>query len=260
MMDESRLGSDDTPPKLYGPWAAIIITLGIYFGSQISAGILLAIIPSLLRWTPAQADAWLDSNAWAQFLFVAVAEAITLWLVYKFLKRRQASFADVGLNKPKPRHVVHALTGFGLYFVLYIAGLMVATKLWPGLDTEQKQELGFNTATTGTTLLPIFVSLVILPPITEEIVMRGFLYGSLKTKLTPILSALVASALFAAAHLGEGGASGLLWIAGIDTFILSMVLCYVKDKTGSLWPCIGIHMIKNGLAFVLLFNIVQYLK
>ncbi len=252
--------ASDARPRLYGPWAAVIITVGIYFGSQISAGVLLAVIPGLLRWTPKHADAWLNDNVWAQFLFVAIAETLALWLVYKFLKHRQAGFRDIGLDKPKLGYIFRALTGFGLYFVLYIVGLIIATKLWPGLNTDQKQELGFNTATKGIDLLPIFISLVILPPIAEEIVMRGFLYSGLKTKLTVGLSALITSALFAAAHLGEGGKSGLLWIAAIDTFILSVVLCYVREKTGSLWPGIGIHMIKNGLAFVLLFNVVQYFK
>ncbi len=247
-------------PKLYGPLLAVIITVGVYIGSQLIGGILVAYMPRLLHWNSMQSDAWLSNNAWSQFLFIALVETITLWLVYKFLKRRKASFKDVGLNKPEPRHAIYALAGFGLYFILYIVGLMLVSKIWPGLQTDQKQELGFNAAAKGNELWPIFISLVILPPITEEIVVRGFLYSGLRTKLPIVMSALIASVLFAAAHLGEGGKSGLLWIAGVDTFILSMVLCYLKDKTGSLWPGIGVHMIKNGLAFVILFHIVNYFK
>lgn len=246
--------------KLPSPFVTVVFTVGLYFGAQLLAGVVLAFIPSVLGWSPEAANAWLRNSSWAQFLFIAIVETITLWVLYKFLKNRQAGFRDIGLNDPKLRYLGQAVTGFILYFVVYLVILSVVSQLVPGLNTDQKQELGFNTTTSGSDLWPIFIALVILPPLTEEIVVRGFLYGGLKTKLKPATAALIASAIFAIAHLGEGGSGGLLWVAGIDTFILSMVLCYLRDKSGSLWPCIGVHMLKNGLAFVLLFNIVQYIK
>ncbi len=262
MVNDNSMDTSKAPinPKLYGPLTSVIITIGIYFGAQLLGGVLLAYIPSLLHYTPQQADAWPSNDAWAQFLFIAVVETITLTLLYKFLKRRKANFTDIGFNKPKYRHVLYALAGFGLYFILYIAGIMIATKIWPGLNVDQKQELGFDMSAKGSALWLIFISLVILPPLVEEIVVRGFLFSGLRTRLPVASAAIIASVLFAAAHLGEGGKSGILWIAGLDTFILSMVLCYMKEKTGSLWPGIGVHMMKNGLAFVLLFNIVQYFR
>jgi membrane protease YdiL (CAAX protease family) len=98
-----------------------------------------------------------------------------------------------------------------------------------------------------------FVSLVILPPITEEILVRGFLYSSLKKALPLIWAALLTSAMFAIAHLPEGGASGPLYIAALDTFVLSLVLIYLREKTGGLWASITLHAIKNGVAFAALF-------
>jgi membrane protease YdiL (CAAX protease family) len=70
----------------------------------------------------------------------------------------------------------------------------------------------------------------------------------------PVLSAaLLTSAIFAAAHLPEGGSGGPLYIAAIDTFILSLVLIYLRIKTGNLWASITLHALKNGVAFVALF-------
>jgi len=247
-------------PKLYGPLLTVGITLAIYLGAQLLGSVLISLIPGFLHWTPQQSSDWLTNNTGAQFLFIAIVEALTLFALRKFLKARQANFKNLGLNRPRLIYIAHALSGFAIYFVMYIAGLVIASKLVPGLNIEQKQELGFSTATHGSGLWLIFLSLVILPPITEEIVVRGFLYGGLSTKLTPSSAAIIASLLFAAAHLAEGGKGGLLWVAAIDTFILSMVLCYLREKTGSLWPSIGVHLLKNGLAFVLLFNIVQYFR
>lgn len=247
-------------PKLYHPIVTIIITIGLYVGAQVLAGVIVSLIPSLLKWGPDRGSQWLSNTALAQFLFIAFAEAITLFVLYLFLKRRKASFRTLGLDTFKPGYIVKALGGFAVYFMLYIGAIILATKLFPSINTEQKQELGFNMSAHGLDLVFIFISLVILPPITEEIVVRGFLFRGLRTKWPLLLSAVITSLLFGAAHLGIGGKNDLLWTAGIDTFMLSMVLCYIREKTKSLWPGIIIHMIKNGLAFALLFNIVKYFK
>ena len=252
------MGSDEKP-RLYGPLAAVAITVGIYFAAQLFAGILISIVPVIKHWSIARTNDWLANNAWAMFLFVLLVESVTLALLYAVMRRRKQGFRGLGLNKLHLKYVVYALAGFGVYFVLYILGLIVAKALVPSLDLDQKQEIGFDTSMRGAALLPIFLSLVILPPVTEEIVARGFLFGGLRTKLPFAGAAVITSIMFAAAHLGEAS-NGLLWVAAVDTFILSMVLCYLREKTGSLWPPIGVHMIKNGLAFIVLFNIAQYLR
>ena len=82
---------------------------------------------------------------------------------------------------------------------------------------------------------------------------RGFLYSSFKKGLPTAAAVIVTSAIFASAHLPEGGGGGLLWIAAVDTFILSLVLIYLREKTGALWASMTLHALKNGVAFVALF-------
>jgi membrane protease YdiL (CAAX protease family) len=71
-----------------------------------------------------------------------------------------------------------------------------------------------------------------------------------------IRAALLTSALFAVPHLLEGNGS-LLWIGGMDTFVLSLALCYLREKTGSLWAPVALHMLKNGVAYLALFVFVS---
>ena len=82
---------------------------------------------------------------------------------------------------------------------------------------------------------------------------RGFLFTGLTQKMNVVLAAIVTSIIFAAAHLQWGSGAPLLWAAAADTFTLSMVLVWLRHKTGSLWPGIGVHFIKNGIAFLALF-------
>lgn len=250
---------DVKQPQPYSPPATIGIVVFIYFAAQLIAGIGISIIPIVKHWSAAETNVWLQENVWATFAFVVLVESITLYLLYVFLTYRHLNFRLLGFNNPRLKYVGYALAGFAVYFVLYILGLIVAKSLVPHLNLDQKQELGFSTSTHGFGLVLVFVSLVILPPLVEEIVARGFLFGGLRSKLPFALAASVTSVLFAAAHLGASS-EGLLWVAAVDTFILSLVLCYLREKTASLWPSIGVHMLKNGLAFIVLFNIVRFVR
>jgi len=244
--------SDESVAKpKWGPLQAVIVTLGIYFGAQVVAVLIILALEHVgLK--------HFETNL-SQFLFIFVVDLLTMGLLIKYLHHRHATLEDTGLNQPEFKHIAYALSGFAAYFVFYLAGLVIAKKLFPSLSLDQKQDLGFSTGVSGKSLIPIFISLVVLPPLVEETIMRGFLFTGLRSKLPFLTATLITSTLFAAAHLPEAS-SGLLWVGALDTFILSIILCYLREKTGSLWPSIGVHAIKNALAFVVLFNIVQYIR
>jgi membrane protease YdiL (CAAX protease family) len=237
----------------WGPVAAILVTIVVYFGSQIIGGVIVYLYPVIKQWSNQQASDWLAHSVYAQFAFVVVVEALTLWLLWLFLRRRRARAEQLGIKKPRLVDIAYALSGFAAYFFLYIGITALLEKVIPALNSDQKQELGFSTSSTGLALWLVFISLVLLPPIVEEIVARGFLYTGLRSKLPKIVAAIITSILFGAAHLQFGSGNALLWTAAADTFILSMVLVYLRDHTDSLWPSILLHMLKNGIAFVGLF-------
>jgi len=226
-----------------------------FFLSQILAGLLLSIYPALQHWTNAQANDWISNSINAQFFYVLLAEGLALGLLYLFLRGYRTSFAVVGLRKPRWLDVGKGALAFPVYFVAYLFITGIAAGLIHGLNVDQAQDIGFNNVHTLLPLVLTFISLVILPPLTEEIMVRGFLFGSLRKNLSFIWATLITSLIFASAHLPEGGSAGPLWIGAIDTFILSVVLCYLREKTNSLWAGITLHALKNGVAFVALFLI-----
>jgi membrane protease YdiL (CAAX protease family) len=237
----------------YGPIAAILVTVGVYFASQLLVGLAVSLIPLFNGWSEQRLESWLSDSVPVQFVTVLLVEAATLWLLWRFMKIRQVGVRAIGLVKPQVRDIGYAVAGYMVYFALFIAISVIAKALIPELNLDQEQEIGFSKSIAGPALSVVFISLVILPPLTEEIVARGFLYTGLRNKLPKITAALITSVLFAAAHLQWGSGVALLWVAALDTFVLSLVLVYLREKTGSLWSPILVHMLKNGLAFSLLF-------
>lgn len=180
----------------------------------------------------------------AAILYV-VTLVITIGLPW-IIKKKRTTLADVGLIR-LPSWSDILLTPVALVFYLIMSSLFIlaATNLLPWVDITQVQNTGFSSITARYEYILAFLTLVVIAPIAEEILFRGYLLSKLK-KIVPIWAAiLTTSILFGFIH----GA----WNVAIDTFALSLVLCYLRESTGSLWASILLHMAKNGIAFYVLF-------
>lgn len=236
----------------WDPFQTIILTIAVYLSSQLVASFIILTVPVLFGLSGERLNLWLE-DAVGQFLFILLIEGLVLLMLWGLLHLKKSSFTDIGLAWPRLKDLGLAVVGFGVYFLLYLAIAALAKLLFPSIDFNQQQQVGFDTAKANWELILVFFSLVIMPPLVEEILARGFLYTGLKTKL-PIWSAtIITSAMFAMAHLQFGSGAPLLWVAAIDTFTLSLVLIYLRERTGNLGAPIALHMLKNGLAFMLLF-------
>jgi len=246
--------SAPTPQQLpWSPWLAVVFVVVVYFISQFVGGLIVSIYPALHHWSLTQANDWLNHSVWAQFFYVLIAEALTFGGIYGFMRARGVSLIAIGLRKPRWSDPAYGLLVLPLYYLSYVIIVAVASQIVPSLNVNQAQQIGFSGAHGFAPLIVTFISLVILPPFVEEIMMRGFLYTSLKKNLPQIGAAIITSVIFASAHLQAGSGAPLLWIAAIDTFILSLFLIYLREKTNGLWASMTLHGLKNAVAFVSLF-------
>lgn len=240
------------PELTWSPFTAVIVVLVIYLVSAVIGNYALNVYPLVEHWSPSVTNAWLHTTT-AQFLYILAVESLTVGGLIAFVRLRKGSFRSLGLVRPRLKDPLIAVPALFIYMGGYLVLLSVLTRIFPSINVNQPQDLGFSANQHGTDLAMTFISLVILPPLVEETVMRGFLFTSLRQKLHVGVAALITSALFAAAHLEWGSNAPLLWVAAIDTFSLSLVLCYLRYKTGSLWAGITLHALKNVIAFVSLF-------
>jgi CAAX protease family protein len=134
------------------------------------------------------------------------------------------------------------------------AGVMVTYYLAAGVFTQyvlkpDQQDIGGDLGVGNpNTLIAVFavLEIVLLAPIAEELFFRGFVYGGLRSKWDFWPAAIVCGLLFGAVHITTGPT------AAIPLAALGFALCFIYEKTGSIWPCILAHMFNNGLALAII--------
>lgn len=240
---------------LWGPWRAAIGTVTSFLGAQVIIGILLSFYTNARHWSDSYANNALNTSIVLQFWYVLAMEAVALAIIWIFISRipLRAALRALGFTRIHRRDFLYILIGVGVYYGVY-AVVLGTTNFFMHVNTSQQQDIGFQTAgSTPLNLVLAFISLAVLPPIAEETIFRGFLFRGLRTKMPFLVATLITSLAFAYPHSLESSDGSVLWIAAIDTFSLSLVLCYLREKTGALYAGIGVHAIKNTIAFASLF-------
>lgn len=234
------------PSNLGGPARVIGITVLIFVLSQVIAAALVGLFLSLLH---PHASIKFDNSVGGQFFYILIAEGLAALLSIWIVRRRGLGLAIIGLGRrPRWKDLVYAGTGFLAFYAVLIIASVIVSALWPEVN-DQKQQLGFNELNTSAAHAIAFISLVLIPPLGEEVLVRGYLFGGLRKVWRFWPAVLVTSSLFGLAHLEFGSGGPLVWAAALDTFLLSVVLCFLREKSGALYAGILVHVLNNLIAF-----------
>jgi len=171
---------------------------------------------------------------------------VFLAVILTYLIGKKVKLSQLGLRKPKSSSNWFLVipTFFAYAGVLFVADTALRYFL-PELNLDQEQELVFKNAAGIYQMIIAGIALLVVAPVTEELIFRGFIFKGFRNKLGFLLAAIISSALFGIAH-------GQLNVA-VDTFILGMFLCFLYEKSKSIWLPIALHAFKNGIAFYLIF-------
>jgi len=90
-------------------------------------------------------------------------------------------------------------------------------------------------------LVLLLVTTVIFAPLFEEVIFRGTLLPSLSGSIGKSLSVLVSAIVFALAHLSVG--------EFLPLSVLGLALGMLRLSSGSLFPCVVMHSLWNGVTF-----------
>lgn len=228
-------------------WRMLILLPAWVTLAYAASNAVVAILIGLLSWLNMPLDGFLRP-AVIQTVIATLVYAITITIVIgvPYIFRHTTSLVTLGLNRlPSWTDIGLAPVGFIVYSLAVTMVLSGLLAWMPSFPIDQAQDVGFSAFGSRLDNILAFVTLVILAPFAEEVLFRGYLYGKLKSRVPSAVAAIVTSLLFGLAHVQLN--------VVIDVFILGLVLCALRSLTGSIWAGVLVHVIKNGLAYYLLF-------
>ncbi len=174
--------------------------------------------------------------------FVAAA------LYFAALKGRPRG-SDFGYRRTAWRRAAAAFAaGAILYYALsYLYGAAL------NIHGNDQLPSAFGVHKSTAAMLGTAAFVCVVAPVCEEFFFRGFVFGVLSQmritlggrQVGPWVAALITGVIFGLAHTGSVSSSQFLLPLGF----LGFVLCLVRWRTGSLYPCMALHAFNNALAF-----------
>ncbi|MGE5617605.1 MAG: lysostaphin resistance A-like protein [Candidatus Woesearchaeota archaeon] len=229
----------DEPP--WQPWTAPA-AIGVGFGLGIVVSVIIGIVAqvggsSLSNPSPALS---LIGDLLFDAAFVAAA-------IYFASRRTRVRPADFGFRSVAWRLAVGGVLAAGISY--YVLTALYASALHLHGNEKLPKELGVGKSTAALVGASIFVC--VIAPMAEEFFFRGFVFGALRRmriavagrELGTWVAALITAILFGLAHTGSASPKYLIPLG-----FLGFVLCLLRWRTRSLYPCMALHSINNSLA------------
>ena len=193
----------------------------------------------------------------SSFLVVALLTDLPmlLFIYFRLILPGALTWEDLGL---RPLPLGRALrVGLGGGAIGLVANLAVTTLLSQvGLAPNQLEQ--FNFALTdgvfAKTILLIFA--VLIAPFVEELFFRGFLFGLYRRRQPLWVSYGVPSLLFTLLH-NDPTHMTVPQMAGLSVgiFILALLLTWLYQHTGSLYPGMLAHAVNNATGLILVYTL-----
>lgn len=227
-----------TPWRPLDAWLALILPLVMPMVALLAIEVWLMLVGQQRLLETLRGDT-IAAVAVSYGLSILIEIGIIVWL----MRLRRARIADLGLRPAKLRWY---LAAGGVYLIQAIAIVVIFAlidRFVPGINTQEQQSV-FDFGKQGLGWWVSFAAAVVVAPILEEIVFRGIIFAGFASRWHPVLAAVISSLAFAFLH-------GQVNVA-IYTFLLGLALCWLYQKSGSIWPGILLHFANNLIAFLLL--------
>jgi len=140
-----------------------------------------------------------------------------------------------------------ALGGLAVCLFFTAAGFVLNHVLFGAPSTTQSMVTAMERLTSGFDIALATIAVCVVAPLVEEIVFRGYVYQTMRSRVGPLLGMIVSGLLFGFVHLD---ASNLLPLAA-----LGAGLAFVFEWSGSLWVPVAIHGLFNLLTVLRTFTL-----
>lgn len=214
------------------------LDLALFLGAILPS---LALAAVLSRTTRMVAPAFFGSDAvrtlvFQSFMYVFLVGALYLLIAWRY---HEPFLPSLGWTLPIPRAFLVLVAGPVLTIALSALGVLLRAPM----DSSQIEVLIKSRAS----LAAIILFGVVLAPIFEEMLFRGFLLPLLARSMGPLLGILLTAVPFALLH---GAQNHWAWQPVLLIGIAGVAFGYVRYKTGSTTAAFLMHSAYNATGFL----------
>ncbi len=176
----------------------------------------------------------------------AVLSLFIVTIILTFLSMRKVSPIEVfGLRWPGgTRRLLFVGAALLAVYPLLVLAMIISGHFFGTAPQDIVEFLQTHTTLRDRVIIVVFA--VLVAPLTEEIIFRGYLHGVIRKYGGPWCAILVTAMLFAAIHVHLPVLAPL--------FLLGLALSLVYEFTGSLWAPLLMHACFNAITIIVALN------
>lgn len=220
-------------PTFWGAWATFFLSLGIFMLFAFAAGFGAFLYMTLTGQTDSEPIEGLLVSI-GSLVAVPVCLGALVWLV----RKRGASPADYFALRPFPARQL-------MFWIPLVGALLVASAAVNVLlGRPALPEIIYDIYGTAVFLPLLWLAVIVLAPVFEEILFRGFMFHGLAISRSPMVAIVVSSLMWAVVHLQYD------WIDMSKIFAFGLVLGAARVQTGTVWVPVIMHAVWNFVVTV----------
>lgn len=240
--------------KFFGGIVLSFLILGIFIGIQLVVTVVAMVaevVPYVLETGETDAAAVtrilqrvaLDNGFVTRLTLITTAVSAVIAVFFYWLlwgrKRTQEDKRYFRENVLKLRPIAMiSVSAVGLYYLAVIIAAVIGA-VSPALMEDYSDMM--DMALGGSEALAL-IAAVILAPINEECIMRGFILRNLRKYFSVPVVIVIQAVMFGIFHMN--------WVQGIYVLPIGAALGFVAIKSRSVLPCIYMHLFYNLMSFV----------
>lgn len=163
------------------------------------------------------------------------------------------TWTDLGLRPLPLTYIARVGLAAGLVGLVFIDVLELVLSQ-AGLRPNQIDQFRFVLTEGPAAFMLVLISAGLVAPVIEEVFFRGFVFGLYRRRQPLWMAYVVSSLLFTLLHL-DPTSMNVSQMAGlsIGIFLLAVLLAWLYEHTGSLYPGMVAHAVNNASGLVLFY-------
>lgn|GEM_PF-550247 len=188
-------------------------------------------------------NVWFDNTLYSGTLTgLTIAIVLMLGVYIIAIYPQRLTWGELGFRRfPMTRWKTILLT---TAFLMFIGTLMLIITSYLGNPTENSKTESLMQDLSPFSIAIALISAAVISPIYEEIFYRGFIYRWLRNRIGIGGGMIVSAFIFMIAHYPTTNTMPINFLDGL-------VLAWIYERTGSIWPAIIVHGLINGLTIII---------